>query len=252
VIVAYRDDELDRWHPLRIVVGEIGAGQAITRIRLSPLSLDAVTSLAERQGASPAELYAKTGGNPFFVTEVLAGSDLGVPLTVRDAVLARAARLSPAARELLEAAAIVPSQAELWLLDTLIDDVAGRLEECVAGGVLRVRSGSVSFRHELARQALEAAIGEHRKAGLHRAVLAALAAPPTGPPDLARSWPIMQMRPGTRMRCCVSPPWRRNGHRSSGPTARLPRCTVVRCAWLLVSRCRCAPGCSKAGRPSAF
>jgi DNA-binding CsgD family transcriptional regulator/tetratricopeptide (TPR) repeat protein len=186
VIVTYRDDELDRWHPLRIVVGEIGAGQAITRIRLNPLSLDAVTSLAERQGASPAELYDKTGGNPFFVTEVLAGSDLGVPLTVRDAVLARAARLSPAAGELLEAVAIVPSQAELWLLDTLIDDVAGRLEECVAGGMLRVRPGSVSFRHELARQAVEAAIGEHRKAGLHRAVLAALAAPPAGPPDLAR------------------------------------------------------------------
>ncbi len=186
VIVAYRDDELDRWHPLRIVVGEIGAGQAITRIRLNPLSLEAVTCLATRHGSSPAELYDKTGGNPFFVTEVLAGSDSGVPPTVRDAVLARAARLSPAAGELLEAVAIVPSQAELWLLDTLIGDASARLEECVAGGMLTVRSGSVSFRHELARQALEAAIGEHCKARLHRGVLAALAAPPAGPPDLAR------------------------------------------------------------------
>lgn len=186
VIVAYRDDELDRWHPLRMVVGEIGAGQAIIRIRLNPLSLDAVTDLAARYGASPAELYDKTGGNPFFVTEVLAGSDVGVPPTVRDAVLARAARLSPAAGELLEAVAIVPSQAELWLLDKLVDDASGRLEECVAGGMLTERSGSVSFRHELARQAVEAAIGEHRKARLHRAVLAALAAPPAGPPDLAR------------------------------------------------------------------
>ena len=186
VIVAYRDDELDRWHPLRIVVGEIGAGHPITRIRLNPLSLQAVTDLATRYGASPAELYDKTGGNPFFVTEVLAGGDSGVPPTVRDAVLARAARLSPAAGELLEAVAIVPSHAELWLLDTLIKDASGHLEECVAGGMLTVRSGSVSFRHELARQALEADIGEHRKARLHRAVLAALAAPPAGPPDLAR------------------------------------------------------------------
>jgi DNA-binding CsgD family transcriptional regulator len=186
VIVAYRDDELDRWHPLRIVVGEIGAGQAIARIRLNPLSLDAVTDLAARYGASPAELYDKTLGNPFFVTEVLAGGGAGVPPTVRDAVLARAARLSQAARELLEAVAIVPSHAELWLLDRLIGDASGRLEECVAGGVLTERSESVSFRNELARQALEAAIGEHRKARLHRAVLAALAAPPAGPPDLAR------------------------------------------------------------------
>ncbi len=185
VIVAYRDDELDRWHPLRMVVGEIGAGQAIARIRLNPLSLDAVTDLAAPCGVSPAELYDKTLGNPFFVTEVLAAGGVGVPPTVRDAVLARAARLSRAAGELLEAVAIVPSQAELWLLDRVIDDASGRLEECVAGGMLTERSGSVSFRHELARQALEAAIGEHRKARLHRAVLAALAAP-AGPPDLAR------------------------------------------------------------------
>jgi DNA-binding CsgD family transcriptional regulator len=185
VIVTYRD-ELDRWHPLRIVVGEIGAGQAITRVRLPPFSLQAVTSLAARHGASPAELYGKTRGNPFFVTEVLGASDLGVPPTVRDAVLARAARLSPDARELLEAVAIAPSQTELWLLDTLIEDAGGRLEECVAGGMLTLRSGSVSFRHELARQALEAAIDEPRKVRLHRAVLAALTAPPAGAPDLAR------------------------------------------------------------------
>jgi DNA-binding CsgD family transcriptional regulator len=186
VIVAYRDDELDRWHPLRIMVGEIGAGRAIARIRLQPFSLQAVTSLAARHDASPAALYGKTRGNPFFVTEVLAASDLGVPPTVRDAVLARAARLSPAARELLEAVAITPSPTELWLLDTLTEDASGCLEECVAGGMLTVQSGSVSFRHELARQALEEAIGEHRKARLHRAALAGLAAPPAGSPDLAR------------------------------------------------------------------
>jgi DNA-binding CsgD family transcriptional regulator/tetratricopeptide (TPR) repeat protein len=185
VIVAYRDD-LDRWHPLRIVVGEIGAGRAITRVRLQPLSLQAVTSLAARYGASPAELYGKTRGNPFFVTEVLEASDIGVPPTVRDAVLARAARLSPAARELLEAVAIAPSQTELWLVDMLIEEASTRLEECVAGGMLTVRSGSVSFRHELARQALEAAIHEPSKVRLHRAVLAALAKPPAGAPDLAR------------------------------------------------------------------
>ena len=186
VIVIYRDDELDRWHPLRILVGEIGVGQAISRVRLQPLSLQAVTSLAARHGASPAQLYSKTRGNPFFVTEVLAASNLGVPPTVRDAVLARAARLSPAARELLEVVAIAPSQTELWLLDTLIEDVGERLDECVAGGMLRTRSGSVSFRHELARQALVATISDHRKRRLHHAALVALAASPTGAPDLAR------------------------------------------------------------------
>jgi DNA-binding CsgD family transcriptional regulator len=105
---------------------------------------------------------------------------------VRDAVLARAARLSLAARELLEVVAIAPSHADLWLLDSLIDDASARLEECVAGGMLTVQSGSVSFRNELARQTLEAAVGDHRRASLHRAALAALAAPPAGALDLAR------------------------------------------------------------------
>ena len=54
------------------------------------------------------------------------------------------------------------------------------------GPLLTVRSGSVSFRHELARQALDAAIDEPGKVRLHRAVLVALAAPPSGVPDLAR------------------------------------------------------------------
>jgi DNA-binding CsgD family transcriptional regulator len=186
VVVIYRDDELDRWHPLRMLVGEIGAGEAISRLRLQPFSLEAVTSLAARHEASPEELFRKTRGNPFFVTEVLAAGSPGVPPTVRDAVLARAARLSRAARELLEVVAIAPSHAELWLLDTLIEGASVRLEECVAGGMLTVQSGSISFRHELARQALEVSLSEHRKASLHRAALAALAAPPSGTPDLAR------------------------------------------------------------------
>jgi predicted ATPase len=56
-----------------------------------------------------------TNGNPFFVTEVLAGES-GIPETVRDAVLARAARLSASAREVLEAAAVIGSKIEPWLL----------------------------------------------------------------------------------------------------------------------------------------
>ena len=147
VIVTYREDELDRAHPLRLVIGEIGAGHAITRIRLQPLSPGTVATLAGRHGASPAELYDRTGGNPFFVTEVLAAADLAVPPTVRDAVLARAARLSQAARDLLEAVAIAPTQTELWLLDILVEDSEEGLDECVSRGMLTVRSGSVSFRH---------------------------------------------------------------------------------------------------------
>jgi hypothetical protein len=53
------------------------------------------------------------------VTEVLASGSEVIPATVKDAVLSRAMRLSPSARQLLEAAAVVPQRAELWLLQAL-------------------------------------------------------------------------------------------------------------------------------------
>jgi predicted ATPase len=67
VIATYRDDELDRAHPLRIVVGELATSEAVSRIKLPALSSAAVAQLAEPHGVDANELYRKTGGNPFFV-----------------------------------------------------------------------------------------------------------------------------------------------------------------------------------------
>ena len=59
-------------HPLRIVLGELARSEAISRLRLAPLSPAAVAELAEPHGLDADELYRTTAGNPFFVTEVLA------------------------------------------------------------------------------------------------------------------------------------------------------------------------------------
>src|SRR6185295_12911636 len=72
VLVSYRQTELGRFHPLRQVLGELGSESATVRVRLAPLSEDAVTRLAEAHGLDGAALHERTGGNPFFVTEVLA------------------------------------------------------------------------------------------------------------------------------------------------------------------------------------
>ncbi|HET6642719.1 MAG TPA: AAA family ATPase [Gaiellaceae bacterium] len=187
VLVTYRDDELERMHPLRAVVGELATGDIVARMRLAPLSRDAVAELAEPHGVDANELYDKTGGNPFFVVEALATGVDGIPETVRDAVLARATRLSPAGRSLLEAIAVVPQQVELWLLDALASDVADRLDECVASGMLTFESTGVAFRHELARLAVEDSVAPQRRLELHRRAVAALVGAPGGDvPDLAR------------------------------------------------------------------
>jgi DNA-binding CsgD family transcriptional regulator len=101
-------------------------------------------------------------------------------------VLARAARLPPAARRLLEAVAIVPQQTELWLLEALAGEDVPHLDECVSSGVITAEPGGVAFRHELARLAVEESLPLLRKIALHRSALVVLAEPRTGTPDLAR------------------------------------------------------------------
>jgi DNA-binding CsgD family transcriptional regulator/tetratricopeptide (TPR) repeat protein len=186
VVASYRDDALDRAHPLRIMLGELARSRTVGRMKLVRLSPGAVAQLAEPYGVDADDLYRKTAGNPFFVIEALAAGAEGIPATVRDAVLARAARLSPAGATLLEAVAVVPPRAELWLLEALAGDAADRLDECLSSGMLIFESAGVGFRHELARLAIEESVPPDRMVGLHRRALAALADPPGGAPDLAR------------------------------------------------------------------
>ena len=185
VLVSYRDD-LDRLHPLRVLTGELATIESVWRLKVESLSPDAVARLAEPKGIDSEDLYGKTGGNPFFVTEVLAAGDAAIPNTVRDAVLARAARLSPRARALLEAVAVVPPYGELWLLEALAPKAVDRIDECLTSGMLNAERERVAFRHELARLAVEESLPLNRRTTLHRKALAALAAPPVGVPDLAR------------------------------------------------------------------
>ena len=173
VIATYRDDEIGPRHPLGAVLGDV---ETARRIALPRLSEDGVRALAEGSAVDPAELYRQTGGNPFFVTEVLAAGGDGVPSSVRDAVLARAARLSEPARNVLDAAAVVGMEASVELLEEMLGARPAGLDDCLAAGVLQQTKGGVGFRHELARRAVEEATDPARRRELHAAALAALSA----------------------------------------------------------------------------
>jgi DNA-binding CsgD family transcriptional regulator/tetratricopeptide (TPR) repeat protein len=174
VIGTFRDDELHAAHPLRVVLGGLAAAPAVERISLPPLTLDAVRELAAAHDVDVDELFARTRGNPFFVTEVLAGGEPSVPPTVRDAVLARASRVEPAARCVLDAVSVVPPRAELRLLDTLCRHASAQLDECLASGMLVAEGDAVTFRHELARIAVEESLNPLERVLLHRRALEAL------------------------------------------------------------------------------
>ena len=79
VVGTYRDDALDNAHPLRRVVGELATTAPVRRLKLSPLSPGAVGQLAAPHGIDGRDLFEKTGGNPFFVVEVLAGGSEEIP-----------------------------------------------------------------------------------------------------------------------------------------------------------------------------
>jgi DNA-binding CsgD family transcriptional regulator len=168
-ILSYRDDEARTGHPLWSVLGDLPTRQ-VRRLPLLPLSEQAVAHLAGEAPSAAHALYLITGGNPFFVTEALASGTAGVPTTVRDAVLTRAARLAPNARAILDMVAIAPSRLERWALDTLVSTPAG-LDECVEAGMLRLDDATVAFRHELARQAIEVALSPERARNLHHQAL---------------------------------------------------------------------------------
>lgn len=171
VVDAFRDDELGRDHPLRLLLGDLATSPSVTRLRLAPLSVASVAELARGTDLDPEELHMRTRGNPFFVTEVVAATPELMPPTVRDAVLARARRLSRKARMTLDAAAVIGPVVDPSLLAAVLTPAA---EECVERGLLLVDGATYHFRHEIVRQAILDTIDPARRRTLHASVLGAL------------------------------------------------------------------------------
>ena len=186
LVATYRDDEVGHQHPLRVVIGDLATSRHVQRLSLPPLSEGAVRVLAQEAAIDPAELYRQTGGNPFFVTEVLAAGGQEIPATVRDAVLARPARLSTDGRRALETLAVAGSRVESELLNALLGPLAAAVEECLALGILQSNGTLLSFRHELARVALLEVMSPQHKRALHRKVLDVLADSDIRADDLAQ------------------------------------------------------------------
>src|SRR5277367_171748 len=171
LIVSYRNDELADTHPLRIVLGHLAVQRCVRRLPLAPLSAQAVRMLTAGRGVDPEELYRITGGNPFYVHEVLDAGLGEVPGSARDVVLARAARLGPKARETLEAAALIGGTVDERLLRHVVAGPA--LAEVISSGLV-VDHPVLRFRHEIARQAIEQAALSARRAELHARILQGL------------------------------------------------------------------------------
>ena len=190
LVVSYRDDEIGPHHPLAALLGDLATSAAMNRIELRPLGAASVAELAGGSGFNAEALYRLTGGNPFFVTEVLAAGpdarlECGLPRSVSEAVGGRLARLSAVGRETAHAAAVCGPRATPALVEAVCPGASAALAECIGAGVLVADGDTVGFRHELARRATVDQIPEYQRRLLHKRALTVLAEPPIDPNRLA-------------------------------------------------------------------
>lgn len=210
VLATVRSHDADPNPALVEAIADLQRDRLVTRLPLDGLSVAAVgdlarsvTSRADRSagatddGADPppvdaSDLQRATGGNPYFVEELLAARHEGrhdvtrddphrLPESVRDVLRARLQRLGAPAREVLDVAALVGASFDLAIVDRAgevhDDDLLDRLDRAVDAGLLVESTellGRYTFAHELVRQALVEEHSGTRRARLHLRIADAL------------------------------------------------------------------------------
>lgn len=186
LVVTFRDDEMGDNHPLRLVLGDL-PHNLCERIKLEPISLQSVTSMALSQGYRGDDVYQITSGNPFFVTELLAAKyddNSKVPASIKDAISSRLNRLNIVQREFLELLSTMPGASHETLLQSLFgEQIHHHITAATRGGILvHGPKGEVKFRHELARLATLERLSASSKRQCHEQILIKLQALSSRPP----------------------------------------------------------------------
>lgn len=209
LVVTYRDDELDRRHPLRPLLQTWRRSGVVEVVTLSPLEPAEVGEMigaivGEDVGSEfPALMHVRTDGNPFVLEEMLKevldrgglvtpdGSgaprsphELDIPATVRDTILSRLARLAPDQANVLEAAAVLGRTFDYGTLVAVTGASEATVREALSVGVAQqlleeadATRASYRWRHALTQEAVADEIVLPRRQEIHsRAADAATAA----------------------------------------------------------------------------
>ena len=197
LVVATLRSEPGGTGPLRLALGALANERGVERVALQPFTpgeVEAYLTSAAHDRPDPdvvRTLHERTGGNPFYLKELLRlidsehptgwGSpqvvlDAAVPESVRDVISRRVARLPEDTQALLRAAAVIGRDVDSALLEATagIDNerMMGLLEPAVAAGLLVEVPGSWDYRfeHALVRDALYAELSRLQLARIHRRV----------------------------------------------------------------------------------
>ena len=185
-LVTYRSTELHALAADRMWQ-EVEAGGAV-HLELGPLEaaeFDGLLRALDAPRSEPelgARLREASGGNPFFVIEMLrqldispdsfsADAALPVPASVQASIAARIQALGEVPRRMLEAAALLDDAFEPLLLREVIGVAAGAaaraLERAEADGVIEAAPAGYRFCHDLVRQCVVASLSRARRQLLH-------------------------------------------------------------------------------------
>ena len=171
---------------LERVVSGLTRDGLLTRVPVGPLAAHTVAELLRASGrddAQAADLFAATGGNAFFVTELIrhgddaAGDDL--PESIRAMIGLRLERLDPRVVQVLNLVAVAGTAATLPVLVDASglggDDLLDATDTAVAAGLLAEDgAGRLNMPHALIGQAIRSRLGRTRRLDLHRRIAAAI------------------------------------------------------------------------------
>ncbi|HKY66645.1 MAG TPA: AAA family ATPase, partial [Acidimicrobiales bacterium] len=197
LVGTYRPDGLSRRHPAAEALPRLDRRHRVTHVHLDRLSPADVSGLLtavfdeEPSFRTVDALHTRTGGNPFFLEELMASAgqmpgadgDAPLPWTVSELVRSEIDDLDPDVREMVSAAAVLGRRVSFDVLAAVTGaseaDLIARLRVAVDRGLLVEGDPDVfGFHHELAREAIEAGLLGRERRRLHEAALEALRAAP--------------------------------------------------------------------------
>lgn len=169
-ILTYRDNEIGANHSLRHTLGHLSP-DTFTRIQLPPLSRDAVEKLSEERGYKGEDVYSISGGNPFYVNEILASYSTGIPENIKDSVLSTYNRVDGLTKEIWNILSVLPNSFEINYLEKIEPYYGVAVGTCIDMKILVVENGLISFKHELFRRTIESSLSPLLRVELNKKIL---------------------------------------------------------------------------------
>jgi DNA-binding CsgD family transcriptional regulator len=172
-ILTYRDNEIHASHPLRNVLGQLPP-DSFTRLQLAPLSRIAVNELAIEKGYSGEDIYRITGGNPFYVNEILANYSYGIPDTIKDSILSVYNHLNEKTKRVWSLMAILPTGFEIKYLQKIDPSFLECIQNCIQLRIIISEENILFFKHELYRRTIESSLSPFQRINLNKVILDSL------------------------------------------------------------------------------